>query len=143
MTPIRDVETFYLAEDYHQDYYRKSPLRYKLYRRGSGRDEFLQRVWGDDLAYAPKPPTKKAMAAKLSDAELRKLLTPLQYKVTQQGAGDLRGYRLRRAAVQFARQVQIRNRLAIVHEATDCRKRCRTHRLQTDPAENGSAFEAG
>ena len=38
---------FWPAEEYHQDYYKKSPKRYKSYRRGSGRDEFIQKHWGD------------------------------------------------------------------------------------------------
>ncbi len=37
---------FYLAEDYHQDYYKKNPLRYNYYRSGCGRDERVAKVWG-------------------------------------------------------------------------------------------------
>ena len=39
---------FYVAENYHQDFYKKSPLRYQLYTYNSGRYEFIERVWGDD-----------------------------------------------------------------------------------------------
>lgn len=46
VTPILPATTFYRAEDYHQDYYRRNPLRYKYYRFGSGRDQFLEKVWG-------------------------------------------------------------------------------------------------
>ena len=49
-TAIRDAAPFYAAEDYHQDYYRKNPLRYRYYRGGCGRDARLEAVWGE----APK-----------------------------------------------------------------------------------------
>ena len=39
---------FYPAEDYHQDYYLKNPVRYKFYRQNCGRDERLRDVWGDE-----------------------------------------------------------------------------------------------
>ena len=45
-TDIRGAGPFYAAEAYHQDYYRKNPLRYRYYRAGCGRDTRLEQVWG-------------------------------------------------------------------------------------------------
>lgn len=77
---------FWPAEDYHQDYYKKNPIRYAYYRNGSGRDAFIAKHWGENTA-----PTLTVQASegswktfvKPSDADLRTLLTPLQYEVTQ------------------------------------------------------------
>lgn len=47
VTPIRDAAPFYLAEDYHQDYYKKAPTRYKFYRFSCGRDQRVEALWGE------------------------------------------------------------------------------------------------
>lgn len=46
VTEVVALETFYPAEDYHQDFYKKNPLRYRTYRMGCGRDRRLEQIWG-------------------------------------------------------------------------------------------------
>ena len=65
VTDVKEFTEFYEAEDYHQDYYKKCPLRYNKYKSGSGREKYLKTVWMDR-------------------AVLKKKLTPLQYEVTQE-----------------------------------------------------------
>ncbi len=99
-TQIIALEQFYHAEDYHQDYYKTNSAHYKRYRRGSGRDEYIERVWG---AYDKKFEENKTMSdsanqedateteqtgEKISDADLKQRLTPLQYSVTQEDSTE-------------------------------------------------------
>jgi peptide methionine sulfoxide reductase msrA/msrB len=86
VTEIVKLDQFYPAEDYHQDYYKKSALRYKFYRFGSGRDQFLNRVWGNEDIPEKKEGQNHARDSryqKPDDEILKQKLTPLQYKVTQ------------------------------------------------------------
>ena len=87
VTPIRDASEFYVAESYHQDYYRTHPVKYKTYRYLSGRDQFINSAWGDDAHYVvPKKVTIGDEGSKYTrpdDAEIKNRLTALQYDVTQ------------------------------------------------------------
>jgi peptide methionine sulfoxide reductase msrA/msrB len=87
VTEIIKASEFHKAEDYHQDYHKKNPIRYKYYRFNSGRDQFLDKVWGRDR---DKKNMKESAQGteKLSKADLEKKLTPLQYKVTQENGTE-------------------------------------------------------
>jgi len=85
-TEIIKFTKFYDAEEYHQDYYKKNPLRYKYYRYGSGRDQFLKKAWRDDMGI-PKKGNEMAYT-KPDDETLKKKLTPLQFEVTQKDATE-------------------------------------------------------
>jgi peptide methionine sulfoxide reductase msrA/msrB len=115
VTDILPLGPFYPAEDYHQDYYKRNPIRYRWYRYGSGRDQFLKKVWADmesDMnpkaeKFEMKDEMKESrmssdkMKEKMGSSmapdmeasrmyhrpdkeELRRRLTPMQYKVTQE-----------------------------------------------------------
>jgi len=89
VTEITAASEFYRAEDYHQDYYKHNPIRYKFYRYRSGRDQFLAKTWSKEQENMSHQRAEKPMShdvsefKKPSDDVLKQRLTPLQYKVTQ------------------------------------------------------------
>lgn len=89
VTPVVEFKSFYPAEEYHQNFYKKSivtKLKYKYYRNASGRDKFLESYWSGvklDFDQSPKQNSSK-IKKRASMKDLKEKLTPMQFKVTQQ-----------------------------------------------------------
>ena len=98
-TQVLTAGSFYPAEEYHQDYAKKNPVRYGMYRTGCGRDRRLRAIWGDEAGKVstivpPRHNVERGSGGEVrpamytvkprpSDADLRRTLTPVQYEVTQ------------------------------------------------------------
>lgn len=83
---ILPAQPFYVAEDYHQDYFRKYLTQYKAYSTASGREAYLDRTWEghDDMSRTASADRPWESFLKPSEGELREMFTPLQYSVTQE-----------------------------------------------------------
>ncbi|MDD9305223.1 MAG: peptide-methionine (R)-S-oxide reductase MsrB [Desulfobacter sp.] len=99
-TEVTEASVFYPAEDYHQDYHSKNPIRYKFYRAGSGRDKFIKNVWGKktNINFFDALPVEQEVSGQSwerlkdrpipSDEKLKQQLTPLQFKVTRENGTE-------------------------------------------------------
>lgn len=93
-TELIEFKAFWPAEDYHQDYYKRNKIRYNYYRYASGRDQYLDEIFGEDRQ--DNPVTLRALIddkmsaksikpyAKPSESAIKSKLTELQYYVTQE-----------------------------------------------------------
>lgn len=97
VTEIVKASVFYEAQINHQDYYKRHPYRYRFYRLHSGRDQFLKRKWQGNLQKGPSSNVdREGMVCSFDsgqfvmpeDEELKKKLTPLQYKVTRKNGTE-------------------------------------------------------
>lgn len=92
-TELIKFDKFWPAEDYHQDYYKRNKIRYNYYRYASGRDQYLDEIFGDDRNDHPVTlrqlidkntlVSNSKVYSKPSDAEIKAKLTEMQYYVTQ------------------------------------------------------------
>src|SRR3989344_4467207 len=91
-TSILPFTTFFVAEEYHQDYYKKASAHYELYKKGSGRADFVEETWAKDAAiqFLQSEQTKKDSYDYTEEeiAELLKNLDPLAYHVVAENGTE-------------------------------------------------------
>jgi peptide methionine sulfoxide reductase msrA/msrB len=84
-TDLIKLTKFYPAEEYHQNYHTKNPVRYNYYRHGSGRDKTVHKLWGNETGLESSSQEK---FNKPNDATLKKKLSKIQYEVTQKNGTE-------------------------------------------------------
>jgi peptide methionine sulfoxide reductase msrA/msrB len=85
-TEIKPFTTFYPAEDYHQDYHIKNPVRYKTYKKHSGREEFIKTHWND--LQNQNRADKNPKWTKPSEEEIKTKLSAIEYHVTRENGTE-------------------------------------------------------
>jgi peptide methionine sulfoxide reductase msrA/msrB len=97
VTDFLPLGEFYPAEDYHQDYYKKNPIRYNGYRYGSGRDQFLKKTWEDMKTGTQKGAMKSGMDSKIAPANTEGIKSGMEKSsmssgIAKEKMGDERMY---------------------------------------------------
>jgi peptide methionine sulfoxide reductase msrA/msrB len=97
-TELLPYTGFWIAEEYHQDYYTKNPVRYTYYRYNSGRDQYLDEVFGEQREQNPVTLIQRISLSnnkeqhqsfsKPTDEKIKAMLSDLQYQVTQHEATE-------------------------------------------------------